>query len=241
VITAAGMTDPRSQQETYSYLFSGVAQAYLNWVNSDPRYPAFTPAYALAMAQTSPVPDYAYRGANIEGTGVYRISGDRGTSHFVEITVSSNVYSLDKKGKVVGSIALDDLKIGPDRHFEVVLSTVMLHHLRRAVREQSVGEMHRRALVGESTSADWEWQGRWFHGHVEPLTNNAHDIVGTIGVALDVTDERKLKKDILAAHHVQQHLLPARAPSLSSHALPVHARAHGRNGGRAGAHAHPQP
>lgn len=77
----------------------------------------------------------------------------------------------------------------------------------------TVGEMHRRALLGESTSADWEWSGRWLHAHVEPLTNSAEDIVGTIGVALDVTDERKLKRDIQAAHHVQQHLLPARAPN----------------------------
>lgn len=77
----------------------------------------------------------------------------------------------------------------------------------------TVGEMHRRALLGESTSADWEWRGRWYHAHVEPLTNSSQDIEGTIGVALDVTDERKLKKDIQAAHHVQQHLLPARAPT----------------------------
>jgi ubiquinone/menaquinone biosynthesis C-methylase UbiE len=31
----------------------------------------------------------------------------------------------------------------PDAQFDVALSTVMLHHLRRAVREQCVGEMHR--------------------------------------------------------------------------------------------------
>jgi len=31
----------------------------------------------------------------------------------------------------------------PDAQFDVVLSTVMLHHLRRAVREQCVREMHR--------------------------------------------------------------------------------------------------
>jgi PAS domain S-box-containing protein len=76
----------------------------------------------------------------------------------------------------------------------------------------TVGEMHRRALLGESTSADWEWRGRWFRAHVEPLTNHAKDIEGTIGLALDVTDERKLKKDVQAAHHVQQHLLPSRDP-----------------------------
>src|SRR6185295_489778 len=34
-------------------------------------------------------------------------------------------------------------------------------------------------------------------------------------------------------------LPPARASSLPSDALPLHARAHGRDGGRAGAHAHP--
>ena len=76
----------------------------------------------------------------------------------------------------------------------------------------TVGEMHRRALLGETTSADWEWKGRWFKAHVEPLTNNSRDIEGTIGVALDITDERRLKKDVQAAHHVQQHLLPSRAP-----------------------------
>jgi hypothetical protein len=105
---------------------------------------------------------------------------------------------------------LRSLNVKPER-----LSGKCVTELLAAGRLSStVGEMHRRALLGESTSADWDWHGRWFHAHVEPLTNNAHDIVGTIGVALDVTDERKLKKDIQAAHHVQQHLLPSRAPSL---------------------------
>lgn len=78
----------------------------------------------------------------------------------------------------------------------------------------TVGEMHRRALLGRSTSADWEWKGRWYHGHVEPLTNSVNEIVGTIGVALDVTDEYKLKRDVQAAHQVQQHLLPSKPPTL---------------------------
>jgi serine phosphatase RsbU (regulator of sigma subunit) len=75
-----------------------------------------------------------------------------------------------------------------------------------------VGELHRRALLGESTSVDLEWDHRWYHAHVEPLRDSAGDLAGTIGVALDVTGEQKLKRDVHAAHQVQQHLLPSRAP-----------------------------
>jgi len=75
-------------------------------------------------------------------------------------------------------------------------------------------QMHRKALEGNPTSHDVTWRGRWFHAHVEPLRNGLEEIVGTIGVALDVTHEHKLKRDIEAAHRVQQHLLPSAAPDL---------------------------
>ena len=77
-----------------------------------------------------------------------------------------------------------------------------------------VADLHRRALLGESTSRDMEWHHHWYHAHVEPLRDSVGHIVGTIGVALDVTGEQKLKRDIHAAHQVQQHLLPSRAPQL---------------------------
>jgi hypothetical protein len=77
-------------------------------------------------------------------------------------------------------------------------------------------EMHCRALDGESTSNDVSWAGRWYYAHVEPLQNGLGEIVGTIGVALDVTHEHKLKADIEAAHRVQQHLLPRSAPDLEA-------------------------
>ncbi|MFV1965304.1 MAG: SpoIIE family protein phosphatase [Pirellulaceae bacterium] len=75
-------------------------------------------------------------------------------------------------------------------------------------------EMHRQALEGKPTSHDVSWHGRRYHAHVEPLRNRLNEIVGTIGVALDVTHEHKLKRDIEAAHRVQQHLLPSTAPDL---------------------------
>ncbi len=79
---------------------------------------------------------------------------------------------------------------------------------------QGASELHRRALLGDSTSLDLEWHHRWYHAHVEPLRDSVGDVVGTIGVALDVTGEQKLRRDVHAAHQVQQHLLPSRAPLL---------------------------
>jgi DNA-binding response OmpR family regulator len=73
---------------------------------------------------------------------------------------------------------------------------------------------HREALEGNPTSLDVSWGGRWYHAHVEPLRNGLQAVVGTIGVALDVTHEHKLKRDVEAAHRVQQHLLPSESPNL---------------------------
>ncbi|MBD3299528.1 MAG: PAS domain S-box protein [candidate division Zixibacteria bacterium] len=46
---------------------------------------------------------------------------------------------------------------------------------------------HRRVLAGESVSFEVEWLGNSYDVHVEPLRNEADEIVGCIGVAQDVT------------------------------------------------------
>jgi signal transduction histidine kinase len=49
---------------------------------------------------------------------------------------------------------------------------------------------HRRALDGESVSAQMEWQGRTYDVHIEPLRSSEGKVVGTLGVALDVSDRK---------------------------------------------------
>ena len=74
--------------------------------------------------------------------------------------------------------------------------------------------LHKRALEDRPQSSDVNFNGRWYHAHVEPLKNTVGDIIGTIGVALDVTDEQRLRREIEAAHRIQQHLLPSKPPDL---------------------------
>ena len=52
---------------------------------------------------------------------------------------------------------------------------------------------HRRALAGDSVGAQMEWQGRTYDVHIEPLRSPEGTVLGTIGVALDVSDRVRPK------------------------------------------------
>lgn len=54
---------------------------------------------------------------------------------------------------------------------------------------------HREALAGESSTYDFEWEGRPFHSHVEPLRDRHGEIVGTIGVARDITEIKRAETE----------------------------------------------
>jgi PAS domain S-box-containing protein len=50
---------------------------------------------------------------------------------------------------------------------------------------------HRRALAGESISFDLELAGRTFMSRVEPLHDSSSMVKGTVGIALDITEEKR--------------------------------------------------
>jgi len=52
---------------------------------------------------------------------------------------------------------------------------------------------HRRALQGEALSYRQDWNGRAFEAHVRPLYGEDRSIVGTLGMALDVTEKIRLE------------------------------------------------
>ena len=58
---------------------------------------------------------------------------------------------------------------------------------------------HRRALMGEAVHFEVEWNGRAFAAHVEPLRDAAGAVTGTIGVALDISDQLRAEERLLHA------------------------------------------
>jgi PAS domain S-box-containing protein len=50
---------------------------------------------------------------------------------------------------------------------------------------------HLRALEGASTPFEIEWFGRQFAGRVDPLRDTHGDVIGTIGLAMDVTERER--------------------------------------------------
>ena len=53
---------------------------------------------------------------------------------------------------------------------------------------------HRRAIQGESVPYELAWQGRAFESHVEPFLGSGSEIVGSVGIALDVTERKRAEE-----------------------------------------------
>ena len=52
---------------------------------------------------------------------------------------------------------------------------------------------HLRALEGEASAFEFEWSGGHFECHVEPLTSESGETIGSIGVALDISEREDLQ------------------------------------------------
>ena len=72
--------------------------------------------------------------------------------------------------------------------------------------------MHQQALDGKESSQVVKWSDRWYQTHVEPLRDLHGKVAGTIGVALDITDQQRMEQSLTAAQKIQEYLLPKTAP-----------------------------
>ncbi len=69
-------------------------------------------------------------------------------------------------------------------------------------------QFHRLAQRGESVAYQADWKGRSYRVQINPLHHNGHAIVGTVGIAIDVTDSKRLEDEFDAARRIQEGLLP---------------------------------
>ena len=121
--------DGATEAETHDMnklALSILACGYLCRVYTDARRPVFMPLWNYAFNQGGPDPDYVYLTTEIDPDGVYRISGYRGTSRFVEIT--QQAFDMMSPAHMDGGTPLnvthdlDDLAIDNNGYFSVVLS-----------------------------------------------------------------------------------------------------------------------
>jgi two-component system cell cycle sensor histidine kinase/response regulator CckA len=56
-------------------------------------------------------------------------------------------------------------------------------------------EQHRQALQGTASNYEAAWSGRYFQSHLEPLRDSQGKIVGVIGIALDITERRRVDEE----------------------------------------------
>jgi hypothetical protein len=113
-------------QDMNKLALSILACGYLCRVYPDKNRPVFMPLWNYAMNQGGPDPDYVYSTAEIDSSGVYRISGFRGTSRFVDITQQAfDMLNPDDMGGGTNlnvTHDVDDLTIDDRGYFSVVLS-----------------------------------------------------------------------------------------------------------------------
>jgi hypothetical protein len=132
-----------------------LSEGYLCHVYMDPKRPVWAPLWNMAFNQGGPVPDYIYKWSEVEPEGVYRISGYRGTCRFVEVSEWVRrimATSVAETKPAPGQYDLDDLTIGEDGYFSVIMSAK-----RPEGYDGDWWELHAEtgALMMRSCSTDW--------------------------------------------------------------------------------------
>ncbi|MGH9748021.1 MAG: CHASE4 domain-containing protein [Candidatus Acidiferrales bacterium] len=62
---------------------------------------------------------------------------------------------------------------------------------------------HRKALAGQSVTFELDWQKHVFDSHVQPLKSSDGQLLGVIGVALDITDRKHLADQLRVSQKMQ--------------------------------------
>ncbi len=111
------------RSELHRQIFMNLVQGYLEILGGEPDSPDFTPIYNNHLL-LQPNPDDTYVHTPVDGKGVYRLSGDRGTIRLLTVTLVKEPIGLAEiPGGQTAEYDLDDtIAIGADGRFECLLS-----------------------------------------------------------------------------------------------------------------------
>ena len=112
------------RQEACRLVFLSLSAGYLTTF-ADPDLPDFVPAVNTIHNASSANPDFVYYQATIDGTGAYRLTGRRGDALFVLLDIAAGGLGvMDELGPSLGTLDFDELTLGPDGDFDLLLSPV---------------------------------------------------------------------------------------------------------------------
>jgi hypothetical protein len=115
-------TDEHLRQEACRLFFLSLSAGYLTTF-TDPDLPDFVPAVNTILNASSANPDFIYYQATIDGTGAYRLTGRRGDALFVLLDIAAGGLGvMDELGPSLGTLDFDELALGPDGGFDLLLS-----------------------------------------------------------------------------------------------------------------------
>ena len=122
--------DPQVRQELFRMMYSEFGAGFMQLSYANPQYPDFIPNWTQVFNNGGMLnPDNVYQFTPIDDTGVYKISGFRGSVHIVDFQIGASpifAYGRANKEKNFGptfaNYDIDTLHIGKDGAFEFVLS-----------------------------------------------------------------------------------------------------------------------
>jgi hypothetical protein len=115
--------DPIVVQESYQLLLAGLARGISDAVVGDRRRPMFVPEISLAQNVFQPNSDTIYKSVMIDGAGVYRLKGERGSSRlFMLAQLGPDTLRTGQLGAALKQFDFDSLQLDDQGRFDVVVS-----------------------------------------------------------------------------------------------------------------------
>lgn len=116
--------NPQDRQDAWNILFGEIARGYLSLVAVDPDHPEFVPTYNSGFNIAAPNPDYLYYGTPLNGKGVYRLRGLKGSNlfTFMQMIGPSTDDPKTAKTAMFNFFRLDQVPTGLDGSFDFILS-----------------------------------------------------------------------------------------------------------------------
>lgn len=106
----------------YKQFAMNLSQGYFLYFQADPRQPDWAP-FENSVFLAQPNPDAVYHYAPVDGTGVYRIRGQRGTAPVVGFATARNLFGMtDSPGPGFNNYDADDLALDENGYFDVIMS-----------------------------------------------------------------------------------------------------------------------